>query len=370
MAILLGTPAAAQNGPVRHALLIGIDRYASQPEGVQTLRYARKDAEALESILKQQQYETVTLVNEDAERDKIVRELGRYQAIVRPEDSFLLYFAGHGVLSERMNKNTYWLTYDAQLGLLDVGGIRLNHLLDYINDIPARKKLLILDHCHSGSVVTNLEGNDVSRARSGLGSLRAVRSLFPMDTFSRNVEEVADGLVVLGAAREEAYEFEDLGHGLFTYLLIEAMTTDKYDIDGNANLDVDELRRVVRDHVKNFAASKGASQEAIEMVRGTNLNWEIASITGTTAQIEADAERISDLVVDLEARDAIKFNAKIACMNAIYEWAEAKKRHQAAPPVASDIVDELRKLASLGANVSDAVKGQTIEATLRRLGRL
>jgi hypothetical protein len=331
----LAAPAAAGE---KYVLLIGLNNYGSEGIGVTPLAYAEADVRDLSAALRALGYTNQkVLVDDDAKRRDILRELHRLAAKIKPDDTFLLYFAGHGVRGD--NQATYWLTYDASLELLDEAGIRLEHLLDYVRDIKARQKLVLLDHCFSGDVVLAAESAASPASTTGLdvtapaaapaagGDARAAtrgvvlqpRGLSPVELM-KGVESRASGLVVLAAARGPAFERKDLGHGAFTAALLEALKSRKASVD--ENLTALELIRFVKDRVKDLT-----SQEASDVVAGSNIaGWEIANglAPGDADQAKAKMRTYLDKLDDWQSvRNWIDLETKIEARTIVKKWAES-----------------------------------------------
>lgn len=113
----------------------------------------------------------------------------------------LFYFSGHGTAT---SVGGYILTTDTQS--YDEG-VSMNEILEYANQSKAREKIIILDCCHSGA--------------------------FGSPNFSGiNVSQLAEGMVVLTAARDSEQAMETKGHGVFTSLLVEALTGAAADLLG------------------------------------------------------------------------------------------------------------------------------------------
>jgi hypothetical protein len=134
----------------RYALLIGVST-AIRP-GVPRLNFVDNDLDKLREMLQREDYEVATVENDRADRRRILEQLYSHALRLTERDTFLLYYAGHGVRNIEVNRKTYWLTSDAEISMLDVQGIRLEHLLTYVDDIRAGRKLILLDHCYSGDV--------------------------------------------------------------------------------------------------------------------------------------------------------------------------------------------------------------------------
>jgi uncharacterized caspase-like protein len=293
-----GVQAKAQVG--KHALIIGINDYRHS-YAIPDLRFAQADAEALQGILEDRGF-TVHLLtsNQATTRNSIVAELNRYARVLSEDDIFILFFAGHGARRET-NGKTYWLAYDANVQELDVNGIRLDHLMDYVNDIPARSKLVLLDHCYAGDV--NLRASVSDRSGSagrgpGDDARGLERGVFRVEDVKAELEKPRN-LTVIAGARNEAYEDSTLGHGVFTQALIEALGEGKADgvdigadvlgEDGRARadgrIDVSELIEYTRSRVFAIAdtaelADKGLTQEVISHSVFTNAaDFEVVTLS-------------------------------------------------------------------------------------------
>ena len=106
----------------------------------------------MKAALQERGWHTRGILKEDVKRERIVRELYDLALKAKLHDKVLIYFAGHGVRDPVSGGHTYWLTYDAEIGSLVAKGIRLNHIMEYVKEIPAREKFVLLDHCYSGDV--------------------------------------------------------------------------------------------------------------------------------------------------------------------------------------------------------------------------
>ncbi len=344
--------------PVRYALVIGINTYLAELEGVPELDFAVPDARQMAELLEDQGWEVATAIDDEATRRRIVRELVRMARRARQQDTVLIYFAGHGVQDLTAGEHTYWLTHTASIAELAVDGIRLSHLMEYLRDIPADRKVLILDHCHSGDVESVVSGTGTSRA--GEGDVRLTRHAFPEASFERTVEEqIGSGLVVLGAARAEAYEFPELGHGIFTYSLLQTLRDPAADANGDGKLSVSEIIGKTKILLAQLTADRQIVQSPIEIVRGTNL----LSLGLLDVQGPALAE-LRSLLLELEFQAGLDPKVRNACFVALHDWEQASAL--GAEPSATDrqIVEELQTLFELGASLPGEVKAEILVSKL------
>lgn len=130
------------------AVLIGIDRYTDAR--IPALQNAGNDAQAVAATLERSLgYETLVL--RDASRAEILRTLNRLALQLEPQDSVIIYYAGHGERVDSTGQG-YWQPADADasrpetwISNHDIG--RLMRLM------PARQVALVSDSCFSGSLL-------------------------------------------------------------------------------------------------------------------------------------------------------------------------------------------------------------------------
>ena len=110
--VLTPTVVSGQDeAPKSHALVIGINSYIADIEGVPELEFARHDADDITKYLETiGGWDVHTLTNTNATRELIVGELARLARVAKPQDSVLIFFAGHGVRNKTSANMTYWLT--------------------------------------------------------------------------------------------------------------------------------------------------------------------------------------------------------------------------------------------------------------------
>jgi len=338
--------ATAQALPAKnHALVIGIDRYPAAG-GVSPLRFAVDDAKAVARVLGESNYEVVPLYANFARRDSILMELSRLATTAREEDSVLIYFAGHGVRRKLPRSSpVYWLTYDASPSLVDVGGIRISHLLDYVNEIPAGRKILILDHCFSAEV-------DVVQATLGsrAGEDPSVRTLYAYDeaAFKAQVESrVPAGLVVISAAKDKAYEFTELGHGIFTHHLLRAFSSSDADENDDNNVSVLELRKYIKAQVAPDAKKRGVIQDVLDIERGSDLDWPLVKLSRSTSGLRQMLSRLQQ-----EGKLDVKVQAR--SLQALDAYDETVSKSVPLAREDQDLVDLLRKVNDLGSGAASS----------------
>lgn len=120
-------------------------------------------------------------------------------------DTALLYFSGHGCIN---STGGYIVTPDYSKG---DEGIPMDIILNLANNSKAKNKVIILDCCHSGA----------------LGSPKINGG---------NIAQIADGVTILTASRDNEFAIECNGSGIFTSLLLEGLSGSACDLMGNITL--------------------------------------------------------------------------------------------------------------------------------------
>jgi hypothetical protein len=348
LGILAALAAPSSEGAEKYALLIGISEYefTSVRGGVIPLRYAENDATALKNLLTVAGYRVDDRVNREARREYIVESLTRLRATVREDDEFILFFAGHGA-RDPSNGETYLLTHDTKLELLDDKAIRLDHLFDLIRDIKARFKLVLLDHCFSGDIefqdlVAADEGDDDARIADIDTPAVLRRGVVPVDLGDR-VREGASGMAVVGAASDLAFESEALEHGLFTEALIRALQTRRADTTADGVLTVAELLQFVSSEVETLATEAGVRQRVVPLLQTSGIpTWQIAKLQ--PAVDEARSQRARDLarLQGFRSQGWISPPTLLTLRGALDAWVASVESDQPLDPTKQKLLDDLR----------------------------
>ena len=199
--------------PSLYALVIGINEFKNPKL---KLQYPAADADLFASTLQQGSaglFDNVTIKKltrpEETTSEAIVREIKSFQSL-RPDDLFVFYIASHGMVDE----GEYFLITSNVGSLrtekLKTDAISQHKLKEAIANIPATKKLIIIDTCNAGALG---EAIQVAMLTRGMSEDTALKIL------SRAV-----GSTILSASTslQEALEGYQ-GHGLFTYVLTEGL---------------------------------------------------------------------------------------------------------------------------------------------------
>ena len=158
----VSTPDAAWSEGKVLALVVGINDYRDAPpgQGWNDLRAARADAEAVAGVLRDKYgYQTTTLLDGEATRERFMAALDEAAGLA-PEDSLLIYYAGHGYYDEAMGEG-FWIPSDARLKsenrLAREDWIWNSTITKMLGASKARHVLVIADACYGGSLFRGAE---------------------------------------------------------------------------------------------------------------------------------------------------------------------------------------------------------------------
>ncbi len=265
------TPAAPHT-PKLYFVGIGINQYV---DSTMNLNYAAKDIRDLAGEFSRRHpvCEIDTLINAMAVRENIL-SLKEKLRQTHVEDKVIISFSGHGVLDDSLN--FYFSTYDLDFQRPSARGLRYEDLEDLLHDIPARKKLLLIDACHSGEVDRETdsangqtyfhrveEGGVTSFSPRGAELLTDDNPAGLQNSFELMKEMFANlnrsnGVMVISAAggREYAFEGRDFSNGVFTYTIKKALLDNEADLDGLNGVTVSELKKYVSREVSRLTMGK------------------------------------------------------------------------------------------------------------------
>ena len=177
------------------------------------LNFARADAEGIAGFFTGapqglfRQVEATPLFDAAASKAAILGRLEAFRALP-PQDVAVIYLAGHGeVIGNTWYFLPYELAYPEREDEVRSKGLSSRELQDAIRTIGAQKVLVLLDACKSGEAMLAFAGRGVED-RKALAMLAR-----------------ATGVHIVAASTKDqlATEIKELGHGVFTYTLLQGL---------------------------------------------------------------------------------------------------------------------------------------------------
>jgi hypothetical protein len=221
-------------------VLVAVDTYDDPT--IPKLDYARSDASKMARALAANpahyyaDVSLTTLADHDASPSAVLDAIARAVATGGPEDTLIVFYAGHGTQDASGYYLTASTTERTRITQTALAWQRVSEALD-----KARARVIVvLDACHAGRSGADLLGSNDDAVRGLLASARRP-------------------LVVLSAAkgRQESLEDAKFGGGLFTEAVARVISGDRarFDSNGNGIIELSELYAGVKSLVTS--ASRG-----------------------------------------------------------------------------------------------------------------
>lgn len=264
---------------------LGVSTYQNQ---AYNLDYAAKDAEDVKALFAtNSHFKNVyqkMLLNKDVTRENIIL-LKDFLAQANRNDVVLFFIAGHGVLNK--NLDYYYCTYNMDFLAPEKFGITYAELEVLFDGIKAIRKLLIMDTCHSGEVdkddveeiaFVNSENPDITFRNTN--TTTTIRETQGLQKTNEAVKEMFNdlrtgtGATVISSAggAEYAMESDEWRNGLFTYCLLEGITTKNADVDKNGEIMLSELQNYISTKVAELSNGRQMPTSRFENL---NLDYRI-----------------------------------------------------------------------------------------------
>lgn len=260
--------------PALYFLGLGSANY--EDKRVRDLDFTVKDARDLAALfgsLGAHYREVRTLVMADGELTGNWEEKPRQLlANARPDDLFVFFLSGHGV---QENGIYYYLPTRVNLDRLSETGIPFSRLEALLEELPARRRLLLIDTCESGEAAGPLA---TFSDQSGLGRgvrARAVR-VAPRETptapvvlprslrggffFNDLFRRTGSVVFTACAGGECSFENPEIENGYFTEAILKAFSEATADANGDGQLGKGELADYVSRSVSQLARKEGCQQ--------------------------------------------------------------------------------------------------------------
>jgi WD40 repeat protein len=217
-------------------LSVGINNYENENLN---LTYARPDAQAFSALVNLHgeklfnKIHSYTLFDKEATKTRILSTIDEISKGMKKEDVFIFFYAGHGSTEENI---FYFITTEIT-GMYQqdklASALRVNELQEKFKVLPALKQVLFIDACHSGGSVEVL-------AMRGATEEKALAQL------SRS-----SGVHVMASSEsdQQSAEIKSLGHGVFTYVLLEALKGKADGAPADSKITVYEIKSYIDDQV-------------------------------------------------------------------------------------------------------------------------
>jgi len=275
-AVIEGQPRLPFSEGRKWALVIGISSF--EDDSISGLEFPARDADAFAKVLVDDEIgrfpasDVVVLKDSYATTRRIKMELDYLARQTRPEDLFLFFISTHAVPGAfDAAGDAYLVTHDTERSGLYATGFPMRELVEALTyRIQARTVVGILDACHTGQIVERTREAFVEAAAGPAQAVNqiswgqewtelsakslageAAGELLPSDDQPKRIV-----LLSSSDGYQPSWESETLGHGFFTYFLIEALR------QSHGGLTLQSLYEVLRQEVpRAVLAARGRLQE-------------------------------------------------------------------------------------------------------------
>ena len=134
-----------------YALVIGNQNYRS----MQSLETPLSDAARAAKVLATKYGFNVQIL-EDANDVTMLKALNDLNAVLKPNDNLLVYYAGHGTrLTNGKRESGYWLPVNADAPPLDTFWLPNEQVTGHLGRLSAKRILVVADSCYAGLLSTD-----------------------------------------------------------------------------------------------------------------------------------------------------------------------------------------------------------------------
>lgn len=242
----------------KFALIIGNSEY--NDKNLSCLTTPTADVRALAEVLLDKNRggfdAAKTLINES---DSIIRkEIVRFFAEKKKDDLLLLYFSGHGVMDD--HGRLYLAAQDTESGLLSASAISANFITDTMDSSRSKRKVLILDCCHSGAFFRD--------TKAVTGAKAVTKKTFEGDGYGKVVLTATDSTQYAWSSDDQVIGKTE--NSVFTHFLIEGLR-GAADTDSDGRITLDELYDYVAQNISSKQTpTKWAYNQQGELLIATN----------------------------------------------------------------------------------------------------
>ncbi len=220
-----------------YVLAIGVSNYKNAGMGFDNLKYAGDDAKAFAASVTSHangklysEVETKVLVDEQATRNEVLKGMQWLVDNVQPGDVVMFFGACHGFTEK---ENFYLATHDVEKDNLRATGVSWREITGLLHEeLPACKRVVFLDACHSAGVA-----NEGARTPfHDLASAEMGTIFYASCTF-----------------QQQSFENDEWKHGAFTKSILDILKDQSSDFSpksGDGFINTLELESGVSDKVK------------------------------------------------------------------------------------------------------------------------
>ncbi len=238
-----------------HLVVIGINRYRN---AALNLTYAETDAKGILGFFQSADVKKLfknvhvySVLSEQATGQNIKNLFTEVGRKAQPQDTLLIYLAGHG---DTVSEEWYFIPHDVVSPEIEQdlkkGGISNGAISEAIKQCRAQKVFVMIDACKSGKLILAMRSTEARKALVQLAR--------------------STGTYIVSASTDQQYaaEIKALGHGVFTYTLLEGLKGT----GGGKKVTVEGLIHYVKEKLPELTEKhRGAAQYPVSWGSGMDF---------------------------------------------------------------------------------------------------
>jgi uncharacterized caspase-like protein len=243
-----------QHDTTFYGLIIGINYDTNA--NINDLDYCEADANSIYTALLEDDIgwdagELTVLLGSAATKSAIISALNTIIGQAQANDYILLYFSGHGSVIPDINGDEID-SFDETIVPEDAlpadpsTYISDDELGNIFSQCRTAKGVVILDCCYSGGIINKSLGANGARSKY----IEGIRSRGTGS--SGDLDIVSFPVMTASGQNEDSYEFISLGHGVFTYYILDGLNSLNADSNNDNYISVRELFKYAEIHTEFF----------------------------------------------------------------------------------------------------------------------
>ncbi len=256
----------------KYAVVIGVSKF--KDARITKLNYTVPDARSIYDFLISKKGgfskdKVHLLLDENATKVNIEDALKNYLPKNAGKDSLaLVFFAGHGTPETDLTGHSddgvekYIVPYDADLDRISATCFPMSDFTKVFSSIRAKRAIFLIDSCFSGGGAGKGAVPDVLQ-RTFPSSRKNFRALTVSPKFLKDLVDTPQGygkvIVTASQSNEQALELPRMGHGLFTYYLLEGLE-GKADANNDGFVTLSEGYDYLEEKVASLSRKEGGKQ--------------------------------------------------------------------------------------------------------------
>ncbi len=295
----------------KRAILIGNSTFPEDPSALPQLRCPQADVEAIQTVLSDESRCWFNPIHTllDAAHNEIFMRINEVLRDAEKEDLILVYYSGHGLLDA--HGKLYLAANNTKPSLLLSTAVSVAAIRDCLRQSSCQRFVLILDCCYAGAM------HDLFSAETD--------GEFPTSSDAGGIGEF---VMAASTAIQRAEQAQDDKLSLFTKYLVEAIASERGDLDGDGVITLSELFDYAKERV-----AKDQRQEPRQWVTGSARSFILARTQ------RAQENRMQATVAEHLDRAGVRATLPDAIITGLEEMVtmdvhEFRSRHNAAGSLA------------------------------------